>query len=97
MYTSIPQDAAPLRPESVYSVLIISQGPVLGELPVGISPVGLSEHNVQMPVIPVRCDPREYPTVRIVGKDILRLAPQAPTVSIHGGRDLVSGCGGEWR
>jgi hypothetical protein len=31
-----------------------------------------------MPVIPVRRYPREDPTVRIVGKDIVRLAPQAP-------------------
>ena len=69
--TSSPHDAAPLGPESVDSVLVIGQGPVLGELPAGIDPVGLREHHVQMPVIAVRRYPREDPAVRIVGQDIL--------------------------
>src|SRR6516225_9868858 len=72
--TALPR----LGPERVNRILVIGQGPVLGELPVRIDPVGLREHHVQMPVIPVRRDPGEDPAVRIVGEDILRLAPQPP-------------------
>ena len=68
----------PLGPEGVDRVLVIGQGPVLGELPVRIDPEGLGEHDIQVPVTAVRCDPGEDPAVRIVGEDILRLAPQAP-------------------
>src|SRR6516225_7134822 len=78
VYTPIPHRAAPLGPERVDRVLVIGQGPVLGELPVRVDPVGLGEHHVQVPVIAVRRDPGEDPAVRIVGEDILRLAPQAP-------------------
>jgi hypothetical protein len=71
LYTTFPPAWPPLRPKGVHRILIIGQGPVLAELPIRIDPIGLSQHHVQVSVVPVRRDMCEDTAMTVVGQDIL--------------------------